>query len=195
LLLLIFMIAFADRTVTIVQPRPVAPAGGTVVDGVARWQTRTFDCQLRALDATALRARLTDLGVSERILEDTRISTFLENLAPLEIAFRNTGTDDLVINPDQVILLSGGTVTGRLVRTFDFLPSGVEPGPELRALAAVFSTASFQVAPGDVASRLLVFAPLGRRFPKKIAFRINHLYQGGEDHPVECHFRFGYREP
>jgi len=192
LLTLVLLATLFQKVPLPADPEPIEPDGGTVADGTVTFETATWICQLRGLDRATLEKRLITKGADPALLRDGRIVGFLDELVAFEIAFKNLDGDNLVFNPDQTVLRSGGTIEARLIRTFDLLPVGAPPTPALERLANIFSTTSFQVPTGEVRSQLLVFKPLGSRFPKRLSFVLQNLYQGSVDNRIACRFRIGY---
>ena len=175
------------------KPTPIQPKRFVQHKQTTVFETEAWQCHLRPLTFDQLNQFFRELGISEKSLADYPITNLFKRVLAFEIQIENVGADRLVFNPDQILLRSSAGPEGSQLDMAHFWPSIHSPkSKEQEQLARVFSRGTITVLPRKKHSQLVVFSPIGQKFPKRVSFQAHRIYYGVAAHTVECVYEVRY---
>lgn len=175
-------------------PKPIEPSG-SVTKRMVTFTTKAYRCEIECLDPDQVIPLLRDLGATVTQVKSADVQYVLERSVFFKLKLTNTGPDDLVFNPDHVILGSGRGPVASLVDMATFWPATVPEGhADREALAKIFARATVSLASDETHVQYLAFRAFGGRFPKNIYLELNDLYAGVEPFSMKCAFKIKYRD-
>ena len=177
-------------------PQPLAAAGATVENDSVYYRGSGWTCRIKPVSSLELYRELGRNGVDAVVLERQDIKSLLLTALVFLVELQNSGPEDLAWNQDRTQLLASKIPVGMQLRMMDFWPPGHSgQNPALERLARLFSKTTLTVPAGTSRKGLVVFRPLGKRFPKRVHIRLDHLFYGYQSHTLECRFDVRYPKP
>ena len=192
-MLIWFLWFVAVKIPFVTSPKPIEPEGEIQKESVL-FNTDTFECRLDPVPPEKVVATLQSLGADANQLGRSDVSRILERSVLFKVTLVNKGDQQLLFNPDHVILGSGRGPVASQLDMATFWPATVPDGNSGReALARAFARGTITLTPGQTHTQILAFRALNRRFPKKIYIEINQLYTGVDQTTIKCAFQIKYR--
>lgn len=193
-MLLAFLLIASTPQITLTQA--LAPAEATASGNAIIWKSEQLAVRLEPLDEQAFMGWLKKRGVTDRILNHQALRNYLNTFAVFRVSLYNFGEDNLVFNPEQVMLRNKRGPVGFLVNINDVLRTQHgHSDPELEKLAQLFHQETFELEPGRKVGRVIAFKPLDRKFPKKVQLVIDRLYYGIVSNRVAGGYQVRYTQP
>lgn len=156
-------------------------------------QADNFNIRLAPLNYQTFMRWMTKRGISEQLLANPEMRGYLGSFAVFHLILHNQGEDNLIFNPEQVMLRNAMGPVGFQVSLADILRSPLgHSEPELEKLATLFMQKTFELTPGQRLGRVIAFRPISKKFPSKITFAINRMYYGIENVTIQCQFKLRY---
>lgn len=190
-----FLWLYSGKVPVLQNPKPVEPTGQVQQNKVV-FSQETYICEVEAISPQDVRALLISLGASQSEVRREDVSWILNRTIFFKISIKNLGPYDLVFNPDQAVIGSGGRKTvASLLDMATFWPASLPDGhSEREKLASVFARSSVHIEPDGTHTQYLAFRAFGGRFPKKIYLELNDLYAGVDPLTIKCAFSIKYRD-
>ena len=174
--------------IRVANPTPVGPDFRLVGDSV-RFEGEDWSLALKSLSLDEFREHVAKFGVAQSLLATEGLNDRLSNMVFFRIELENQSGDNILFNPDQIILRGPVGPDGVQVDMANFWPMGPNDGRrEQERFARVFSRGTVELAPGKTHTHLAVFRPIRKRFKKKVLLQIHRVYHGVQVHNLECGF-------
>lgn len=187
------MILWALPGPRLVNPVPIHPAGGTAQDEIVQFKSEQWNCRIRPLDQETFLRHLVGQGVSRDWLAQSGLEENLKVMAVFLIELENLADVPLIFNPDQILLRAPKGPVGTQVDMAGFWPTATTGNAgALEAFARIFRRGTVEVAPRRQHRQLVVFRPLGKKFPRRVSLHLQRLYLGITSMNVECQFQVEY---
>ncbi len=174
-------------------PVPLQPEGGTIRGEVVQFRLERWDCRIRPLDHEAFMAHMTGQDVSREWLRQSGLEKRLQTMVVFLIELENRSEEPLIFNPDQVLLRARKGPVGTQVDMAGFWPSATAGNPaQMETFARIFQRGTVEVTSNRPHRQLVVFRPLGKKFPRRIQLNLQRLYHGILSTNIECQFQVEY---